>query len=356
MPAAPNSTYVYMSPLQQLIWDKDLNVPLAGGIVKFWSDAAFTVPKNVYAQNQTAPFAFVSVGATLTLSIIGTFVNPNDGTNFIPFMWPFQGDPATPPSPLVSEPYFIQVFSSSNVLQFTLSDWPPNAEAIQTSTSFTSVNVQTFSVAGATTYTPITGMQYCIVQVLGAGGGGGGAGAAGAGLVTLGGAGGAGAYSEGIFSAVTIGVSQVVTVGTGGANGAAGANAGAAGTASSLGALLTAPGGSGGAASSAASQSAAKAGAAGGVAGTGGYLNAPGMRGGLGFGLYADSPGAAAVLATGAPGSTPYGSGTQTTAGAAAAGSGYGAGGGAGSAFNSGAVAGASGRSGLVIITEYVSS
>lgn len=350
--AAPNSTYVAMFPLQEQIWDSLLNIPLAAGVVKFFQDSARTVAKDVYAQTGSpGSYVYTSIGSELTLSSIGTFVNPNDGTNIIPFLWPFHGDPASPPSPLVAESYFIQVFSAEDIdtPQFTVQDWPPNSGSSASLSGITTVNVQTFLTPGSTAYTPTPGMTYCVVQVLGGGGGGGGCAISGAGNVTAGGPGGAGAYSEGFYPAATIGTSQTVVVGAGGTAGATTPSAGGNGGASAFGTLLTAPGGTGGADGVASNTYYVIGGGAGGVAGVGGYLNSPGQSGSYSFGFYP-------VAVSGVPGSTPYGSGSQTSTGSAAAGSGYGAGGGAGSDNNAGAArSGAAGRGGFVIVTEYIS-
>ena len=354
---APNSVYVYMSPLQQQIWDKNNNIPLAGGVVNFWSDPNFTMAKPIYIQSQTTPYGFTPGPAVLTLSIIGTFVNPNDGTNFIPFLYPFVGNPSDydPTDPPMAQAYFIQVFDSNGNEQFTISDWPPNTGAVNNPMGFSTINVQAFETPGSTIYAPSTGTQWVLVRVLGGGGGGGGCAASGANQVTVGGAGGAGAYSEGFFDVATI-TGSAITVGVGGTAGAAGANAGTAGGISSIGSLITAPGGAGGAANKASAVAVNQNGAAGGAAGTGGYLNVPGDSGGQAIGLGCTSP-SAGLLLTGIPGQTAYGSGGQSSTGPGAAGTGYGAGGDAGGSYNqSAASAGANGQPGLVIITEYSSS
>lgn len=93
----------------------------------------------------------------------------------------------------------------------------PSWQTIQ-GTGFSSINVQIFDTPGTYTYTPTANMQYCIVEVQGAGGGGGA-------LINnnvlnnynFSGGGGSGAYCKSYYDAATIGVSQSLTVGAGGA-------------------------------------------------------------------------------------------------------------------------------------------
>ena len=104
---------------------------------------------------------------------------------------------------------------------------------------FTSVVTQVFTSSG--TYTPTTGMDYCIVEVVGGGGGSGGI-AATTTSNSLSPGGGGGGYARKLFASATIGVSQTVTIGAGGTAGAAGNNNGGAGGTTSLGSLISATG------------------------------------------------------------------------------------------------------------------
>lgn len=141
-----------------------------------------------------------------------------------------------------------------------------------------SIVFQVFTSSG--TYTPTTGMSYCIAQIQAPGGGSGGADSNGS-TTTSGGGGGGGEYAEGTFSAATISSSQTVTIGAvGTAGNTSGSNGGTGGT-SSLGSLLTAIGGGGGTGSGSASASgASRAGGAGGTGGSGGSFRIPGQLGG----------------------------------------------------------------------------
>lgn len=214
-------------------------------------------------------------------------------------------------------------------------------------TAVKTVKTQVFT--GSGTYTPSTGMLYCIAEAIGGGGGGGGAAGASSQSAAAGGGGGGG-YARKTFAAATIGASQAVTIGATANGGSAGANNGTNGNSSSLGAILTA---SGGAAGGGASSSASYAGTAGGAGGAGasGDFNISGAAGGNGI-----SFGAAAAGIGGSGGASHYGAGTAggTVAGAGAAGSNYGAGGSGGAAAAS-STAGGAGAAGLVVITEFCS-
>lgn len=126
-------------PLQEYFVNKDTGFPLASGVVEFFSDAAYTIPKDVYQQNQTGTlsnptYTYVNLGAKLVLSSVGTFVD-NNGTDIIPFLYPYEG---VPPQDSTQSPqgnvelYFIRVWSkdpsiyNDAVLQFTRQGWPPN--------------------------------------------------------------------------------------------------------------------------------------------------------------------------------------------------------------------------------------
>ena len=121
---APNSLYIACFPLQEYFVNKDTGFPLAGGYVQFFSDPAFTVPKDVFKQslvNNT--WDYTNLGSTLVLSSVGTFID-DTGDDIIPFLYPYdaQGN---------IEYYFIRVWSGDpniqgSVLQFTRQGWPPS--------------------------------------------------------------------------------------------------------------------------------------------------------------------------------------------------------------------------------------
>lgn len=211
------------------------------------------------------------------------------------------------------------------------------------------VKKQVFTASG--TYTPSTGMLYCIIECVGGGGGGGGV----AGTVSQlyqGGGGGSGGYSRLVATAATIGASKAVTIGTAGSGGASGANSGTAGGDTSVGTLCIGKGGSGGAFGSAAQVG---VGGAGGVAGTG-DLTAAGMAGLPG--LY-NSANNTIAFASGNGGSSYFGGGAPGVAGGGAfagnnAGN-YGSGGSGAHTNGASNAAGGNGSAGVVFITEFCS-
>jgi len=204
------------------------------------------------------------------------------------------------------------------------------------------------------TYTPISGMKYCIVECYGGGGAGGGSGP-GAYLYTNGGGGGgAGGYCMDTFSAATIGASQTISLGAGG-TGSAGTDGGNGGD-TTFGSLLTAGGGSGGTflTTDSGSNGYSVLGGAGGSA-SGGSVNIAGQNG---YPAYLIHTG----YATGGKGGSSYwGSGGNHlyTTGAAVNGNnatGYAAGGAGGAKVVNDATTstGGNGTPGLIYIREYV--
>ena len=211
-----------------------------------------------------------------------------------------------------------------------------------------SVKNQVFTSTG--TYTPTSGMVYCIIQCLGGGGGGGGAAATGVSTTSSGGGGGSGEYAQGVFSAATIGSSQSVTIGGAGAanSGTTGGNGGTTSVGSTL---ISAAGGTGGT-TAAASANTSQSGGLGGTGGSGGDFRTPGQNGGGGFTIAA--PG---VVLGSMGGSSQFGAGGGAVASSSSgtAGLGYGGGGGGGANYVSqSAVAGGAGTKGVVIVTEYI--
>lgn len=208
--------------------------------------------------------------------------------------------------------------------------------------------IQTFSANG--TYTPTTGMDYCIIECLGGGGAGGGAQATTAAQFSAGTGGGGGEYSRGTFSAATIGASQSVTIGAAGA-GSSGATGGNGGN-TSVGALISSNGGSGGLVMPASTGGQA-GGGVGGTGGSGGQVRTPGNDGGWSFylttsGVVIGAPGANSQYGSGGPGGF-----TGADVGHNATGFGAG-GGGAGNGLSQSARAGGNGSAGIVIITEFI--
>lgn len=123
--ATPNPMYYACFPLQEYFVNKDTGFPLAGGYVEFFSDPAFTVPKDVFQQSLVGgtTYDYVNLGSTLVLSSVGTFMD-NNGDDIIPFLYPYDANGQV-------QLYFIRVWSGDpsvqgSVLQFTRQGWPPN--------------------------------------------------------------------------------------------------------------------------------------------------------------------------------------------------------------------------------------
>ncbi len=216
-----------------------------------------------------------------------------------------------------------------------------------------SVVTQVFTSNG--TYTPTSGMRYCIVEIVGGGGGSGGTVGA-AGQTGTSAAGGGGGYCRKTYTAANIGANSAVVIGAAGTAGTAGNNTGGTGgtstfTPSGTGLTLTATGGVGGAGGSASATT--QSSGDGGVGGTGtnGDVNIRGGVGGSGItvvgsgGQAIGGPGGASFLST--PVGAPSGGGN--------AGNLYG--GGAASSVNASGVnaAGQAGAAGICIVTEFCS-
>lgn len=120
----PNPYFFIQQPLQQVIHNKDDGSLLAAGVVSYFSDPEFTIPKNVYevSNDPDGNYIFTNIGSVLTLSSIGSFVDA-DGNNLLPMLFPWTG---TPEDPGTFEPYYITVYSAGGVLQFTVTGFPYN--------------------------------------------------------------------------------------------------------------------------------------------------------------------------------------------------------------------------------------
>lgn len=214
-----------------------------------------------------------------------------------------------------------------------------------TGSAFTQIAIQTFAASG--TYTPTSGMKYCVIELVGGGGGGGSSGNTTATTISLGGGGGAGGYARKFASAATVGASQTVTCGAGG-------SAGGNGSASSVGTICVAGGGLLGTAFSFATG--VFLGAAGGAGGTGttGDAVSAGGAGGAGFGSSTSFH-----CVQGQGGDSFFGGGAisfaqQASSNAGTAGTKGGGGSGACSGFSGNGATGGSGGTGYVVITEYI--
>lgn len=216
-----------------------------------------------------------------------------------------------------------------------------------------SVVTQVFTSASST-YTPTTGMLYCVAECVGGGGGGGGS-TGGVNTQSVGGGGGGGGYSRKTISAASIGASQTITVGAAGAAGSSPGGTGGTGGTSSVGAIITATGGAGGVGGAGGDTFYASSGGVGGV-GASGDFNTAGAPGGAGMAIFVTAVNQR--IFSGCGGSSFFGGGgvgviTSTGDPSGIAAQSYG-GGGSGSASNVNNRAGGAGFAGIVVITEYV--
>lgn len=241
--------------------------------------------------------------------------------------------------------------TSGNVLTSNGTNWTSAAPAAGTGVN--KVITQVFT--GTGTYTPSTGMLYCIIECVGAGGGGGGANTTTSSQVTVGGGGGGGGYARKTVTAATIGVSQSVTIGAAGTAGANTGGTGGTGGTTSVGAIVSATGGLGGVGGATAGAQCLSFGGVGG-AGSSGDFNTNGTPGNGGWALI--SAGVAQIVMTGNGGSSFFGGGavgrSNTIGNAGITALSYGGGGsGGGNGSNNGQVTGGAGFAGIVVITEF---
>lgn len=229
-----------------------------------------------------------------------------------------------------------------------------NVAAVATSNFIQNINFQPFVSSG--TYTPITGMIFCVVEIVAGGGGGGGC--AGSSNSAGAGGGGGGNYVKTLYTAAQIGSTATVTIGAAGAAGTAGANNGGTGGNSSFiptTGTTTVNGGVGGTGGSTSSAGSMLGGGAGGVISStlGGtvLLNIAGATGGIGFGAGTTSVGLGGSGGNSFLGSGAYAGGTNS---AGLIGTGQGAGGSGAGSIGGGNLAGGAGTKGGIFITEYI--
>lgn len=211
------------------------------------------------------------------------------------------------------------------------------------------LNIRVFNTAGSSTYTPTTGTNAVLVEVIGGGGGGGGGAATSSSQNSFGIGGGAGGYSRTYLTSGFSGVT--VTVGAGGTAGAIG-GAGGAGGSSSFGSFATAAGGGAGG-SATVSGASGSVGAGGGAASGGNLINGAGAPSSSvslsALGAGSGSVGGTSVYARGGT--------SGNFSGAAAGGTGFAPGGGGGGAVVSVSQAtgqlGGAGAVGMVLISEF---
>ena len=114
---ALNSSYMVSINLQEFLVDKVTGLPLAGGYIEFYSDNSRTTPKPVYQLTGTPPdYEYQELPNPLFLSAAGTTVDDN-GNYVAVYYYPYNQDDEI-------EQYYIAVFNSDGVEQYTLQAWP----------------------------------------------------------------------------------------------------------------------------------------------------------------------------------------------------------------------------------------
>jgi hypothetical protein len=124
MTAALDPNYMLAPSLEMYFVNKDTGLPLSGGEVFFYKDQARSVPKPVYQIVSAAPggpYTYDILPNPVSLSAVGTFQDDNNN-NILPYYLPFDdlGN---------IELYYIEVYDSLGVLQFTREAWPNFTEA-----------------------------------------------------------------------------------------------------------------------------------------------------------------------------------------------------------------------------------
>lgn len=119
--ALPSNLYIPFQGLQTYFVNKDDGDPLSAGYVEFYEDVARTVAKDVYQQVQLPDntYSFVNIGSIVTLSSVGTFQSPSDGTDIQVYTKPYDSSGNI-------ELYYLKVYSVDNIFQFDREAMPPN--------------------------------------------------------------------------------------------------------------------------------------------------------------------------------------------------------------------------------------
>lgn len=110
--------------LQSYFVDKTTAEALAGGKVYFYKDLDRTVAKPVYQLTGSPPnYTYTALPNPLTLTGVGTF-DDGSGNDIAVYYFPYEGTPSDGVSDAVVEQYYIAVYDSNLVPQFTREAWP----------------------------------------------------------------------------------------------------------------------------------------------------------------------------------------------------------------------------------------
>lgn len=124
---ALNSKYFVTSDLESYFVDKDSGEPLAAGVVTFYSQNNPSVKKPVYQITSPGPGLYVYnvLPNPCILSAVGTFQDAN-GNNIVPYYYPYD-------SLGNLDLYYITVYNSGGIFQFSRIGWPNSAASTSVS-------------------------------------------------------------------------------------------------------------------------------------------------------------------------------------------------------------------------------
>lgn len=114
---ALDERYIVASDLEQYFVDKDSGLPLANGTLTFYRDTARNVPKEVFQLTGSPPnYTYVSMGAQITLSAVGTVQN-SGGDNEVIYYYPYD-------SAGNLDLYYVVCENEDEISQFVREAWP----------------------------------------------------------------------------------------------------------------------------------------------------------------------------------------------------------------------------------------
>lgn len=139
MAAALDPRFVVAPSLEMLFNDKSTALPMAAGIVTFFSDVNRDVKKAIYKLDEITPgtFTYTQLPNPIILNADGSF-SDNEGNNILPYYYPFEGEPAD--NSTIQELYHITVVNSELEEQFTRNAWPNIADTGGNGSSITLTN------------------------------------------------------------------------------------------------------------------------------------------------------------------------------------------------------------------------
>lgn len=159
-----DSRFVQVTPLQDYFVDKDTGFPLSGGIVAFYEDNDHTVLKPVY-QLSAGPnntYAYNVLSNPLQLSSVGTFIDGNRN-DIVPYFFPYDGSPTSSQGEI--DLYYITVYSSAGIFQFSRNAWPNISSGSNSTNQAITENLLSnpqFSVVNFNTTSPASGFNFTV--------------------------------------------------------------------------------------------------------------------------------------------------------------------------------------------------